>query len=199
MITSIVILGLLCGVIFTLPIGPAGISIVDSYLSKGRAVALKGFLGLLLVEIIYLQISYLVYKAKMVDSFIENKFQLTIVFACVLTFIGISFLLSKGRKDLNLPSGFKGIFSLTIINPSLVLTYIALIALYEDFFGREISANYFILGASSMIIGVGSTLGALSLLAKTKEKFISHHLVRIKKAFGILFITTAICSLGGAL
>lgn len=199
MIIELIIISFFIGVISTLPIGPAGINIIDNYVKNGHRKALECFYGLLTVEVIYLALSYFIYKSGVAEVFFSNQIVLSAIFSIVLVGIGLSFLLSNNRENLNLPSGFKGTFSLVIINPGLVITYLTFMAFYERIFQESMNFGFFLLGSFSMIIGVATTLLSMSLVAKKKEELIQGNLLLIKRLFGIFFITTAVCSLGGAI
>ncbi|ATH07252.1 hypothetical protein BIY24_04670 [Halobacteriovorax marinus] len=199
MIIEIFLVSFIVGVVTTLPVGPAGISIVNSFVNKGTNEALKSFCGLFLAEVIYLVLSFSLYQTMNISAVFDKKILFVGIFSLVLFVIGMSFLRSKDEKEISLPSGFKGVFLLAIFNPSLVLTYLTFIGFYERIFDLKLTLLNFIFASSSMVFGVGSTLCALSLLALAKRDVLFTNMVLVKRGFGLFFITSALCSLGGAL
>ncbi|CBW25875.1 putative membrane protein [Halobacteriovorax marinus SJ] len=199
MIIEIFLVSFIVGVVTTLPVGPAGISIVNSFINRGTGEAVRSFGGLFLAEVVYLTLSFSLYRSMNISAIFDKKILFVGIFSFVLFVIGMSFLRSKDKKEINLPSGFKGVFLLAIFNPSLVLTYLTFIGFYERIFGLKLNLISFLYASSSMVIGVGATLCALSLLALAKRDVLFTNMVLVKRGFGLFFITSALCSLGGAL
>jgi len=187
------------GVVSTAPLGPSGLSIINSFTFKGWKRGLYSILGLMLAEALYLSIAYLVNSSSVMDKVIEQKTLLSLIFASTLIILGLSLFTSKEEKDIKLPSGVKGVFLLSLFNPSLIIFYLTLYALYESYVGQKLEfVNSF--GASvSLMFGAFSVLALFSLIAVKKKLFIENHLLKIKKSFGILFLISGLYSVGATL
>lgn len=187
------------GVVSTAPLGPSGLSIINSVTFKGWKKGLFSILGLMLAEALYLSIAYLVNSSSIMDQVVEQKTLLGLVFACTLIVLGYSLVTSKENTDIKLPSGVKGVFLLSLFNPSLIIFYLTLYALYEGHTGQKLEFFHSFGASISLMFGAMSVLILFSSIAVKRKSFIENHLTNIKKIFGILFLISGFYSVGVSL
>lgn len=184
----------LLGISSTLPLGPSGMCIVSTFALKGSKNGREALYGLLLAEVLFmglaLMLRYLGILA--LDHSVEVFF--TMIFSLFLIVFG--FLTFKNRKneEAEFPSKFSKIFSLSIMNPTILIFYLGLLIMAEKKIGPDLNWGLLLILGAAFLAGVMATLLSLGEIAQRRSDFIKNNMVNIKVVIGPLFIILGISS-----
>ena len=156
---SLLIKGLIIGVIVSAPIGPIGILCAQRTLSKGRVHGIATAIGATISDLLYAFIA--VFSMSFVVNFIEDhQFILRLVGCAAIFFYGLHTYIANPVKKLDkiqptkdYIQDFVTSLALTITNPLVILLFIALFAKFnyisEDatFYDNILAILFILLGA----------------------------------------------------
>ncbi len=164
------------GIASTLPLGPAGFSIVNNTVVGGKKRGIRSLIELQLVELSYLAIGILGIRVFQTSAFLHSL--LEIVAASVLLIFGGLLFKRPKQESSNYPT-----WILALLNPGIILLYLTVVTIFE---GDYWSLLYFQLGSILAISG-------LVFLAYRQQALLERLLPQVRIGVGILFI---IISLG---
>ncbi|WP_127716836.1 LysE family transporter [Halobacteriovorax sp. HLS] len=183
------------GILSTLPLGPSGLSIVKSFASCGirRGIYLLGALGV--VEIFYLCISLTLRSRGVLELTSSVEILLTSIFGLFLLLYGVSTYRSRKSESTLKKSTFKKILFMSLMNPSLIISYLGLIILMDKSSGGYTAAPRVLLLISVFLLSVWGTLTALGLIARLNNEFLSNHMKKINAIIGPVFFCAGLTTL----
>ena len=168
------ILPALLGVASTLPLGPAGYSIVENSMNYGMRKGIKSLMELQVVELCYLSLGFVFFKVLSASPLIQTSLEwVALVF--LICFGGM--LLSESKK-VTKDSRAKSTWMWAILNPGILLLYISVVAYFK---GDLLSLISFQLGS---IVAIS----VLMIVASYNRELLTTKIVLIKKIIGGLFI-----------
>jgi threonine/homoserine/homoserine lactone efflux protein len=183
------------GVLSTLPLGPSGLSIVSSFALKGTKKGIISLSALALAEIIYLCIALTLRSRGVLQ--LSNSFELvcTLVFGFFLVAFGSITLKQSKERSKSIPQSFKTIFIMSLMNPSLIISYLGLIILMDKSSGGYASGVSVLSLSTVFLLTVWMTLISLGKIAQMKKDFINNNMHSIKSIVGPLFIFVGVSTL----
>ena len=183
------------GIISTLPLGPSGLSIVSSFAIKGTKKGLISLSALALAELIYLSIALTLRSRGVLELSSEVEVLCTVIFGIFL--IGFGSLTFKQSKDESkpLPQKFKTILIMSLLNPSLIISYLGLIILMDKSSGGFAPGLNVLYLSTVFLLTVWITLFSLGKLAQIKKNFINNNMHSIKSVVGPLFVFVGVSTL----
>ncbi|GEM_PF-6635453 len=190
-----VIFAIFFGLISTLPLGPSGLSIVSTFVTNGTKKGLISLSALALVEIIYLTIA-LSLRARGILSLSNNiEVIFSLIFGLFLIAFGsITFKQSK-KKESNVPKKFKSIFVISLMNPSLIISYLGLIILMDKSTGSTTNGAIVLALSFTLLSTSWLTLFVLGKFAQIKQTFINNNMHTIKSIIGPIFVFVGLSTL----
>ncbi len=203
---SLIIKGLIVGIIASAPMGPVGVLTVQRTLNKGRWYGFVTGIGAALSDLIYALMTGL--GMSIVIDFIqdpENRLYMRVIGSILLFGFGLYTYLSrpapmrptsnnKGTLAHNMFTGFLVTFG----NPLIVFLFVALFARF-DFIqnGHRISQT---IGFLSIVAGALLWWFALStIIDKVRTRFHIETIRRINRVFGLIVIFASVIGLMYAL
>lgn len=183
------------GLLSTLPLGPSGISIVSSFGLNGTKKGFVALSALALAELIYLAIALILRDRGILSlsNYIEIIF--SIVFGVFLILFGSVTYKQSRVKSSSEGHSFKKVFAMSLLNPSLIISYLGLIILMDkSAHGKADNTTVFIL-AVLLLSTSWLTLYTLGKIAQYKKNFINHNMHTIKSIIGPLFIVVGLSTL----
>lgn len=183
------------GLLSTLPLGPSGVSIVSSFGLNGTKKGFIALSALALAELLYLAIALILRHKGILSlsSYIEILF--SIVFGVFLILFGsVTFKQSKAKSS-GQSHSFKKVFAMSLLNPSLIISYLGLIILMDKS-AQGKADNLTVLILAFLLLSTSwLTLYTLGKIAQYKKNFISHNMHTIKSILGPLFIVVGLSTL----
>lgn len=168
------ILPIILGVLMTLPLGPAGYSIIENSMNHGLKKGLRSLLELQVIEFSYLVLGINFFKVLNQSVLLKNYLEW---FALLFLIIfGVMLLFESQKTEVKV--SVKPTWVWGILNPGILLLYLSVI-------------TYFKGDLVSLIFFQGGTIFAISLLillALKKRSFLVRNLNLIKKNIGGVFI-----------
>jgi threonine/homoserine/homoserine lactone efflux protein len=176
------------GLISTLPLGPSGMSIVNSFAKKGTRSGLKLICALGLAEVIYLIVALGLRARGVLELSNSAQIVLTVIFGAFL--IGFGFITFKNSKNVekSFPEGFRKVFYMSMMNPSLIITYLGLVVLLDKSSGGQASGINVLILSSVLLTTVWMTLFFLGKVAQLKRDAFQNNLSLIKSVVGPIFM-----------
>lgn len=199
---SMILKGLIIGVIVSAPVGPIGILCIQRTLNGGKGHGISTALGATASDLLYAIIA--AFSMSMVVDFIdEHRFLLQIVGTIFVFFFGLYTYatnpVSKLKKmkggNQNYFQDFASSFFLTVTNPLVVFLFIALFAKYSyltddaTLFDSIMGILFILMGACfwwTVVVGIVSHF---------RDRFNMRGLYIINKATGILLMCIAVVSI----
>lgn len=180
------------GVSSTLPLGPSGMSIVNSFATKGTKSGVKLICALGLAELFYLVIALGLRSRGILNLSSSIEVILTVVFGVFLFAFGhITFKNSKNTEK-NFPEGFNKVFFMSLLNPSLIISYLGLVILLDRSSGGQAEGITVLLLSSIFLSSVWCTLFFMGKAAQRKKHLFTNNLTLIKSVIGPVFMIVGI-------
>ena len=196
MLVSVIIRGIIIGLVASIPLGPVGVLCIQRTLSKNHNSGFVSGMGAAVADTFYACIAF--FSLSVVLSFIQNNMMLikAIGGLCVIV-VGVTIFFSNPVVQIrrnragksNLWQDFLSVFLITIANPAFILIFIALFATFglsNDavglFRGSFMIAGVFI-GACTWWFTLSFVVGLF------RKKFRPRHLLWINRISGMLVIT----------
>lgn len=191
---SILLKGLLVGLVVAFPCGPVGLIYVKRAVTEGFLAGLITGLGLALADLLYAALLIFGY-VEILSIFNNNKNALIIISSIVLIILGYFIFRSKKRKTPSVPvknpktltGYFLSTFLITIGNPIIIIQ----LAFFFSLFGI-----FSIKSASEHLVTIaGLAIGSLTwpiltslFLPKIGKKLPDHQLENFQKIIGLLIV-----------
>ena len=169
------ILPVLFGVASTIPLGPAGYSIIENSMNHGIKKGMRSLVELQLVELFYLMIGLTFFQYLSKTSFIASY--LEIVATVFLIFFGFILLFESKKNKKKV--GSKSTWLWAILNPGILLLYISMVSYFG---GDLLSLVFFQLGSLITIL-------ALIYISSKRKDFLVSKMGLIKNIIGTIFIS----------
>lgn len=192
--TTIFLWAYLLGIASTLPLGPSGMCIVSAFALKGQRTGLTALMGLLFAEVLYMGLALTLRWIGVLALSHSLEIFFALIFSLFLIVFGATTLMNSKNKEAEFPSGFKTIFLLSAMNPTILLFYLGLIITVEKSFGPGISTSMLVALGSAFLAGAMSTLFGLGEIARHKGEVLKNNMVKIKVVLGPVFIILGISS-----
>lgn len=170
---------LLFGVLATLPLGPAGYSIIENTINSGFKKGIQSLFELQAVELIYLGVALLIFKYVENVTLLKEWGEVITIF--VLFGFGILTFLESRKKGKEKRE--KKTFVWALLNPGILILYITFISNFKS--SGLVTLIPF--QAGSII-----TLLALVLIATVSRENLLEKMNKIKQGIAGLFILTAV-------
>lgn len=195
MLISLIIRGLIIGLVASIPLGPVGVLCVQRTLSKNHKSGFVSGLGAAFADMLFATIAF--FSLAVVLSFIEENMTLIKVIGgmCIMV-VGVNIFMSNPVVQIrrnragksNLWQDFISVFFITLANPAFILIFIALFATFgfsEDTLG--------VAKGLLMIVGVfgGAVTWWFSLTFVVnlfRKKFRPRHLLWINRISGAVIV-----------
>lgn len=199
---SMILKGLIIGVIVSAPVGPIGILCIQRTLNGGRGHGISTALGATASDLLYAFIA--AFSMSIVVNFIDShRFLLQIIGTIIVFFFGLYTYLtnpvSKLKKmrggNQNYLQDFVSSFLLTVTNPLVVFLFIALFAKYS-YITDETTFHDSILGIFCIMMGACFWWTILvGIVNHFRDRFNMRGLYVINRGTGILLMAIALFSL----
>ncbi len=199
---SMILKGLIIGVIVSAPVGPIGILCIQRTLNGGKGHGISTALGATASDLLYAIIA--AFSMSMVVDFIDaHRFLLQIGGTIIVFFFGLYTYatnpVSKLKKmrggNQNYLQDFVSSFFLTITNPLVVFLFIALFAKYS-YLTDDASLVDSILGILFILMGACFWWTAVvGIVSHFRDRFNMRGLYVINKGTGILLMCLASLSI----
>jgi threonine/homoserine/homoserine lactone efflux protein len=191
---SFLLKGAVLGLLIAAPVGPIGLLCITRTLRFGWRTGFASGLGAATADTAYAVIAAFGIKA-LLDALTKATLPLHLMGAVFLFFIGLQSLRSTPSTEIAPPreirghSAFGSTFALTIVNPSTVLSFLAL-------FSASFSSHLATSDAVPLVVGVfiGSSLWwlVLAIAVAQSQRMIGTRFMRhINRLSGILLIALA--------
>ncbi|MCQ2231061.1 MAG: LysE family transporter [Paludibacteraceae bacterium] len=199
---SMILKGLLIGVIVSAPVGPIGILCIQRTLNGGKGHGISTALGATASDLLYAIIA--AFSMSMVVDFIDShRFILKIIGTIFVFFFGVYTYatnpVSKLKKmrggNQNYIQDFVSSFLLTVTNPLVIFLFIALFTKYSYLTG-ETSFAETILGILFILMGACFWWTAVvGTVSHFRDRFNMRGLYVVNKGTGILLMCIAVISI----
>ncbi len=195
---SLLLKGLLAGLVVAFPCGPVGLIYVKRATTEGFLAGLISGLGLALADLLYATLLIFGY-AEVLTIFSDNKNALIIISSIVLITLGYFIFRKRKRKVSSTPlrnpktltGYFFSSFLITISNPIVVVQLVFFFSLFGIFSLKSASEHF--------IIIAGLTIGSLAwpfltslFLPKIGKKLQEHQLENFQKIIGLLIVLSGL-------
>ena len=182
------IFAFLLGSFSTLPLGPCGLCVVSAFALKGSNGGRRALCGLLLAELLFM-CAALILRHLGVFS-LTNSIELffTMIFSLFLIVFGFITFRSRKKIESHFPSKFRNIFTLSMMNPTILIFYLGLIIMAEKRIGPNVNLIQNLCSGLAFLIGVMLTLLILGEVANRRKNFIINNMMKIKLVIGPIFM-----------
>ncbi len=182
-----------------MPLGPSGMCIVSTFALKGTAAGRSALCGLLLAEVIFMSVALMLRYFDILALSASLQFFFTMVFSLFLVVFGFTTFKNRRANETAFPSKFINIFSLSMLNPTILIFYLGLLIMAEKRMGPNISLWQILSLVLAFLVGIVGTLLFLGEAAQKRKDFIHSNMRNILgfmgPAFIIVGIVTAIFSM----
>lgn len=193
MITPTVYLfAFLLGIASTLPLGPSGMCIVSAFALKGSKGGRQALYGLILAEVLFMAAALILRYLGVLAITHSIEIFFTMIFSLFLIIFGFKTFKSRKIETAGFPSKFRNIFSLSILNPTILIFYLGMLIMAEKTIGPDLNWSIVLCLGVAFLIGVVSTLLSLGKIAQHRGDFIKKNMMNIKVVIGPLFIILGI-------
>lgn len=199
---SMILKGLIIGVIVSAPVGPIGILCIQRTLNGGKGHGISTALGATASDLLYAVIA--AFSMSMVVNFIDaHRFLLQIIGTVFVFFFGlytyatnpVSKLQKMKSGNQNYVQDFLSSFFLTVTNPLVVFLFIALFAKYS-YLTEDASLVDSCFGISFIMMGACLWWTLLvSVVSHFRDRFNMRGLYVINRGTGILLMCIAVASI----
>ena len=203
LLQSLILKGMLIGVIVSAPVGPVGLMCMQRTIYKGRAHGFATAVGATLSDLIYAVMA--VFSLSFVIDFIdEHKLILRMIACAVIFAYGLYTLmynptikLQKMKKQdvkQSYISDLMSSFGLTITNPLVVLLFLALFAKF-DYLPDNTSLLLGLAGIFFILIGSSIWwLALVNIVSLFKEVFNIRRMYRLNQVVGAVLMIGSIAT-----
>ncbi len=202
MISTMILKGLIIGVIVSAPVGPIGILCIQRTLNGGRGHGISTALGATASDLLYAVVA--AFSMSMVVDFIDShRFWLQIAGTIIVFFFGLYTYatnpVSKLKKmrggTQNYLQDFISSFLLTVTNPLVVFLFIALFAKYS-YITDDTTLFDSLLGIFCIMMGACLWWTILvGIVNHFRDRFNMRGLYVINKGAGLLLMIIAVVSI----